>query len=139
MKKPIVLIVDDFEDSRDMYGYVLSEAGFQVESAGDGREGLDKAARSCPDIILMDLSLPDIDGWDVIRQLKDQEATRQIPVVILTAYDLPATPMAGCDGVLIKPCRPDKMIAEVRRLLGPQRHPQPLQSAGDVAARSQKA
>jgi len=139
MKKPLVLIVDDFEDSRDMYGYVLSEAGFQVESAADGHEGLDKAVRSRPDIILMDLSLPDLDGWEVIRLLKDQESTRHIPVVILTAYDLPTTPLAGCDGVLIKPCRPDKLIAEVRRLLVSKGHPGSHPRGEKASARSQKA
>jgi two-component system, cell cycle response regulator DivK len=139
MKKPHILIVDDFEDSREMYGVVLSEEGFQVDSAADGREGLDKAARLSPDVILMDLSLPDIDGWEAIRRLKQGEQTKHIPVVLLTAYDLPPTPVAGCDGVLIKPCRPDKMVAEIRRLLGPASRPGASKSVSDAAARSPKA
>ena len=140
MKNPHILIVDDFEDSREMYGCLLSEHGFLVACAADGQEGLDKAAQIRPDVILMDLSLPDMDGWEVIRRLKDGEKTKHIPVVLLTAYDLPPTPMAGCAGVLIKPCRPDKMIAEIRRLLGPEwHHPESVSTSRDVAARSQPA
>jgi CheY-like chemotaxis protein len=140
MKNPHILIVDDFADSREMYGYLLSEQGFQVASAADGQEGLDKAAQIRPDVILMDLSLPDMDGWEVIRRLKDAEKTKHIPVILLTAYDLPPTPMAGCAGVLIKPCRPDKMIAEIRRLLGPEwPHADSAATPRDAAARSQRA
>ena len=136
MSDPHILIVDDYADSREMYGYVLSEQGFQVASAADGQEGFDKAVQLRPDVIIMDLSLPDMDGWEVIRRLKKVENTKDIPVVLLTAYDLPPTPLEGCDGVLIKPCRPDKMIAEIRRLLGTGgRHG----SSRETIARSQNA
>jgi len=139
MTAPRILIVDDFEDSREMYSYLLSEQGFQVDLAADGREGLDKALRLGPDVILMDLSLPDIDGWEVTRRLKDAKETSHIPVVILTAYDLPPKPLAGCDGVLIKPCRPDKMITEIRRLLGSKSRPESPPISPNGAARMHKA
>jgi CheY-like chemotaxis protein len=139
MTGPRILIVDDFEDSREMYRYVLTEQGFQVDSAADGREGLDKALNFTPDVILMDLSLPDIDGWEVTRRLKHAKETSHIPVVILTAYDLPPKPLAGCDGVLIKPCRPDKMIAEIQRLLGPKCRSESSSNTPDPAVRTHKA
>ena len=139
MNKPHILIVDDFEDSREMYGYLLTEEGFRVDSAADGQQGLDKAVQLRPDLIIMDLSLPDIDGWEVIRRLKEGGETMHIPVVLLTAYDLPPTPPDGCDGVLIKPCRPDRMIAEIERLLGPAAQHASAAKSSDSAARSQKA
>lgn len=122
-QKAHILIVDDFEDNREMYAYFLSEHGFVVTQAADGQDALDKAARLHPDLILMDLSLPGIDGWEAARRLKAGENTKATPIVILTAYDLPGGGPLECEGVLTKPCLPDRMIAEVTQVLDRHRRP----------------
>ncbi len=116
-RKEHIFIVDDFDDNREMYAYFLSEHGFVVTQAADGQEALEKAVRLQPDLIIMDLSLPGMDGWEAARQLKAGEKTRHIPIVILTAYDLGNVGPAGCDGILTKPCLPDQMIAEITQVL----------------------
>jgi two-component system, cell cycle response regulator DivK len=115
--KPLVLIVDDFKDDREMYSYYLSRSGFRVSSASDGQEGLDKAFQLLPDVILMDLWLPHIGGWEAIRQLKASEKTKHIPIVVLTARAFVSATAVGSDGCLIKPCQPDDLLVEVVRVL----------------------
>jgi CheY-like chemotaxis protein len=92
-----------------------------VATAVDGLEALDKAFALLPDVILMDLSLPGIDGWEATRRLKQDARTREIPVVALTAHALPSAheraKEAGCDSVVTKPCLPKDLEAEVRRQL----------------------
>src|SRR3982750_4753047 len=78
---PLILIVEDFDDAREMYRDYLEFSGFRVETARDGREGIDKARAINPDLILMDLSLPGIDGWEATRMLKADPATRHLLVV----------------------------------------------------------
>lgn len=114
-----ILIVDDFKDNRDLYAHYLSRQGFRVSVASDGQEALDSARDLQPDLIVMDLSLPVLSGWEAVRRLKAGEATKHIPIVILTAYDLGsnAAAAAGCDGFLVKPCLPDKMVSEITRIL----------------------
>lgn len=112
-----VLIVDDFKDDRDMYGHFLTQKGFRVTLACDGQEALDKAFELRPNLILMDLWLPIIGGWEATRRLKADERTRDIPIVVLTARAFVVAAALGCDGCLIKPCRPDEMLAEVNRIL----------------------
>jgi two-component system, cell cycle response regulator DivK len=116
-RKGHVFIVDDFKDNRDMYAYFLSESGFQVTQASDGEEALERAAELQPDLIVMDLSLPGMDGWEAARLLRDGERTKHIPVLILTAYDLAGAVPEGCEGLLTKPCLPDRMISEITRVL----------------------
>lgn len=125
-KKPVdaqettrsILIVDDFKDDREMYAYFLSTRGFRVILASDGEEGMAKALKSRPDLILMDLWLPGIGGWEAIRRLKADERTKHIPIVVLTARIFVSAKAVGSDGCLIKPCRPDEMVAEITRVLG---------------------
>lgn len=124
VEKPHIFLVDDFEDNREMYAYFLSDSGFRVSLASDGQEALDRAAELQPDLIIMDLSLPILDGWQATRRLKMDQKTRHIPIVILTAYELGSATPIGCDSLLIKPCLPDHMIAEVKRVLG--RHGKPV-------------
>jgi len=112
-----IFIVDDFKDNREMYAYFLSEQGFRVTEAKDGEEALAKAAQLQPDLIVMDLSLPGIDGLEATRQLKAGERTSHIPVVILTAYDIAGLAPMGCEAFLTKPCLPDQMISEIHRVL----------------------
>ncbi len=116
-KRDHIFIVDDFADNREMYAYFLSEKGFDVTQVNDGPEALEKAERLKPDLIIMDLSLPGMDGWEAARLLKSGEKTRHIPIVILTAYDVAGAGPVGCEAILTKPCLPDHMIAEISRVL----------------------
>ena len=119
--KPLVLVVDDYADAREMYSEYLEFSGFRVAEAKNGVEALDQALSLKPDIILMDLSLPTMDGWEATRRLKSDDRTRHIPVVALTGHALAGfsdgAKKAGCDGFVTKPCLPDALVAEVRRML----------------------
>ena len=101
-------------------GY-LRFCGFRVAEARNGNEALEQAFTLMPDLILMDLSLPGMDGWEATRQLKADERTRQIPVVALTGHALAGASegakKAGCDSFVTKPCLPDDLVVEVRRML----------------------
>ena len=118
---PLVLIVDDVDHGREICSEYLEFRGFRVATAADGQEALDKAFELLPDVILMDLSLPKIDGWEATRRLKHDERTRAIPIVALTAHALASAHEkameAGCDSVVTKPCLPRELEAEVRRQL----------------------
>ena len=121
MVRPRVLLVDDYPDAREMYGEYLEISGFDVIEAANGFEALQRAADDNPDIILMDLSLPLMDGWEATRRLKADVRTASIPVVGLTGQALAGTSegarAAGCDGFVIKPCLPDDLVREIRRVL----------------------
>jgi two-component system, cell cycle response regulator DivK len=117
-REQLILVVDDFEPNRELYAYVLSDEGFRVALASDGQEALDQTFNLLPDLIVMDLSLPLISGPDVARQLKADERTGHIPIIIITAYDLPnAAVELGCEAVLTKPCLPADMLAAINRAL----------------------
>jgi len=119
METKHILLVDDFKDNRELYEYFLSRKGFRVTLASDGQEALDKAFAFSPDVVVLDLSLPVLNGWEVTRRLKADERTKHIPIVVLSAYDYSsATAEIGCQGFLVKPCLPDTMIAEIGRVLG---------------------
>jgi two-component system, cell cycle response regulator DivK len=114
-----VLIVDDYQDCRDMYGTYLSLAGYRVLKAMDGLEALRLASTALPDVILMDLSLPGIDGYEVTRRLKSDLATRFIPIIALTAQTpvaLDSMRRAGFEASLTKPCLPEALATEVSRV-----------------------
>ena len=102
-----VLVVDDYADAREMYSEYLQFSGFDVCQAANGMEALQRAVDEQPDIILMDLSLPVMDGWEATRRLKADPATAAIPVVALTAHamegDEARAREAGCDGYVTKP------------------------------------
>lgn len=119
---PLILVVDDYEDAREMYAEYLRFCGFRVAEARNGNEALTQAFTLMPDLILMDLSLPGMDGWEATRQLKADERTRNIPVVALTGHALAGASegarRAGCDSFVTKPCLPDDLVVEVRRMLG---------------------
>lgn len=118
---PLVLVVDDYEDAREMYAEYFEFCGYRVAEACNGVEALEKTAELCPDVILMDLSLPVMDGWEATRRLKSDEHTRGIPVVALTGHALTGHSEgaldAGCDAFVTKPCLPDMLVREVRRVL----------------------
>ena len=118
---PLVLIVDDVDDGREICAEYLQYRGFRVATAADGLEALEKAFELIPDVILMDLSLPKLDGWEATRRLKQDERTRAIPVIALTAHAHASTHdralEAGCDSVVTKPVFPRDLEQEVRRQL----------------------
>jgi two-component system cell cycle response regulator DivK len=120
-KKPLVLVVDDFADNREMYSEYLTYSGYSVIEAKNGKEAIEAAQAQGPDIIIMDLSLPVMDGWEATRRLKADERTHDIPVVALTGHALAGHSQgareAGCDSFLAKPCLPDQLVAEIRRML----------------------
>lgn len=114
---PLILIVEDFEDAREMYREFLEFSGFRVITARDGREALAQARASLPDLTLMDLSLPGIDGWEATRLLKSDPATRHLLIVALSAHALATdgerARVAGCDGFIAKPCLPTDLVAQI--------------------------
>jgi CheY-like chemotaxis protein len=113
----LILLVEDFTDAREMYRDYLEFAGFRVETAADGREAIDKTRALQPDLVLMDLSLPGIDGWEATRQLKSDPATSAIPILALSAHALAAegerARQAGCDGFIAKPCLPPELVDQM--------------------------
>jgi two-component system cell cycle response regulator DivK len=116
-----VLIVDDAADARSLYGEYLEFCGFRVISAIDGLQGLSMAQLHMPDIILMDLAVPRINGWEAIRQLRSNPRTREIPVVAVSPHagsDEPARAReAGADVCLTKPCVPSQVARAISALL----------------------
>ena len=116
-----VLIVEDDEDSRYVYGIVLEDHGFSVATARSGDEGLRLARERRPQAILMDVSIPGVDGWTVTERLKSDPDTVRIPVIIITAHafpeDLARAKRVGCDGFLTKPCGPRRVLEGVCRLV----------------------
>lgn len=122
MTKPrTVLIVDDFEDNRAMYAEFLRYSGFEVIEASNGLEAIEKATASVPDVIVMDLSLPVLDGWEATRRLKNDDRTRHVPVIALTGHALEGHSQgareAGCDGFLAKPCLPETLLETIEKML----------------------
>ena len=120
-QKPRVLIVDDYPDAREMYSEYLQYSGFDVVEAQNGQEALQRAVDEQPDIILMDLSLPVMDGWEATRRLKADKRTASIPVVALTGHALAGisdgAKKAGCDAFVTKPCLPEDLVKEIRKVL----------------------
>ena len=117
-----VLLVEDNEMNRDMLSRRLIRRGFQVVFAIDGQQGVDLARSERPDIILMDMSLPVIDGWEATRRVKADDVTRRVPVIGLTAHamsgDREKAIEAGCDDYDTKPVELDRLIGKIERLLG---------------------
>lgn len=117
-----VLLVEDNEMNRDMLSRRLARKGYDVVIAIDGHDGLEAASRERPDIILMDMSLPGLDGWDATRRLKAEPDTCGIPVVALTAHamasDREKALEAGCDDYDTKPVELPRLLDKMERLLG---------------------
>lgn len=120
-KRERVLIIEDDEDSRFVYGAILADNGFAVSTATSGGEGLRMARDLRPSAILMDVSIPGMDGWSVTERLKSSPETLEIPIIIITAHAFPEdarrAEIVGCDGFLTKPCEPRRVLDEVCRLV----------------------
>jgi len=108
-----------------MYAAYLQFSGYRVAEAANGLEALEKTRELMPDIILMDLALPKMDGWEATRRLKADEKTRHIPIVALTGHALAGhaegARQAGCDAFVTKPCLPDALVTEIERMLSERR------------------
>jgi CheY-like chemotaxis protein len=117
-----ILLVEDNELNRDMLSRRLSRKGYDVETAVDGQEALDKAASGSPDIILLDMGLPVIDGWEAARRLKESGDTDSIPIIALTAFamseDRDKALAAGCNDFDTKPIELDRLLGKIETLLG---------------------
>ena len=124
-ERPVVLIAEDQQDLRQLYAEQLTLSGFDVIEAVNGAEAIDLTSSRLPDVILMDLSMPVVDGWEATKRLRADIRTRHIPVVALTAHDgsgeLQRATSAGCDWFVPKPCPPAALITEVRRILSATR------------------
>jgi two-component system, cell cycle response regulator DivK len=118
-----ILIVEDVELNRDLLVQLLEDA-YELVCAADGASGLALAAEVRPDLILMDLSLPVIDGWEATKRLKADPALRDVPVIALTAHamegDEARARESGCDDYLPKPIDEDRLFAKLKRWLGPK-------------------
>lgn len=117
-----VLLVEDNEMNRDMLSRRLIKRGYEVVIAIDGQEGVDKARTETPDIILLDMSLPVVDGWEAAKILKKEDSTKGIPVIALTAHamagDKQKTLEAGCDDYDTKPVEFKRLLGKMEALLG---------------------
>lgn len=120
-RKPVVLVTEDVTDARDLFKVFLEFEGFDVVTAANGQEAIDRAQELQPDAIVMDLSMPVMDGFTAAEQLKSDSRTRDIPVVALSGHVLPShtdrARDAGCDTILPKPCLLTDVAAKIRTML----------------------
>jgi CheY-like chemotaxis protein len=118
---PLVLVVDDAPDARVLYGEYLEYLGFRVGTASNGREAIELARTEWPAIIIMDLAMPEIDGWEAISRLKNDPLTAEIPIVALSAFafgeELQRARLAGADLCVAKPCLPSQLARVIRAML----------------------
>jgi CheY-like chemotaxis protein len=118
---PKILLVEDNEMNRDMLSRRLTRRGFEVVIAEDGQTGVDLAEAESPDLILMDMSLPVVDGWEATRRIKASEQTKNIPIIALTAHamagDREKTLAAGCDEYDTKPIELPRLLEKINAML----------------------
>jgi two-component system cell cycle response regulator DivK len=116
-----ILVVEDTEDNRLIIGDLLANAGYEMIAAVDGLAGVAAAEREQPDLILMDIQLPGIDGYEATRRIRAIPALAKVPIIAVTSYALSGdeakTREAGCDGYVAKPFSPRQLLAKVRELL----------------------
>ena len=120
-RTPLVLVVDDFDDNRQLYVGTIAEAGYAVDEATNGQEALDKIGRKRPAEIIMDLSMPVIDGWEATRRIKADPRTADIVIIAVTGhatnYGLQQAREAGVEAVLTKPCLPEDLLRTLGALV----------------------
>lgn len=116
-----LVIVDDDPGSRDGYRMYLANAGFIVHTLAGGADAVDFVRSAAPDLVVLDLGLPDLDGWEVARRLKYDEQTRRIPIIAFSGrsmqHEQASALRAGCDIYLAKPCPPERLLTTIRKLL----------------------
>ena len=124
MNKGRILIVEDNMDNYELVRFILERAGYDVFLAVNGRDGVAAARLQKPDLILMDLGMPEMDGWNAARKLKADETTSSIPIYALTAHTLPSERRraleAGCDGYVSKPIHMDGFLSTIQGAFGKQ-------------------
>jgi len=120
---PKILLVEDNEMNRDMLSRRLQRKGFEVEMAVDGRQGVDMALANQYDLILMDMSLPELDGWEATRRVREGHGDKRVPIIALTAHamsgDREKAMAAGCDDYDTKPVELDRLLGKINALLKP--------------------
>jgi two-component system cell cycle response regulator DivK len=116
-----ILVIEDTEDNRLILGDLLSSVGYELIEAVDGLEGVATAEREQPDLILMDIQLPGIDGYEATRRIRKIPALAKVPIIAVTSYALSGdeakTRAAGCDGYVAKPYSPRQLLAKIREYL----------------------
>jgi CheY-like chemotaxis protein len=119
VRSPRVLVIDDGAEALELYGAFLEYHGFEVDVAADGVSGLAKARATCPDAIVLDYSMPRMDGEQVLSRLREDESTRRIPVLMLTAIPelVNQRTRAECKALLEKPCEPDRLASALHALV----------------------
>jgi two-component system cell cycle response regulator DivK len=122
MAKTRILVMEDDDDTQGMVRFLLEYKGYEVLVAKDGKHGLEIAHHDKPDLILLDLAMPEMDGWSVAHKLKGDPETKAIPVIAVTAYTMSSDRRmalnAGCDGFVGKPMNVPEFIAEIEKFLG---------------------
>ncbi len=122
MSPRTVLVADDESDNRAIMSAVLAASGYRVLEARDGAEAVDAAVRETPDLILLDMAMPVLSGWEAARRLKSMDRTRAIPILAFTAFALAGDELrareAGCDGYVSKPCVPADVVRIIREKVG---------------------
>ncbi len=117
----LVMVVEDDPNCREMYAHYLGASGLRVLEAANGLQAIEKAVSLLPDVIVLDMELPALDGWAVMERVKNDDATRHIRILIITGHaqagDVKRARDAGCTSMLIKPCLPHALLDEVRRVL----------------------
>ena len=139
---PRILIVEDNEENRDSLSRRLQRRGFEVIAANDGKDGITKAQSEKPDLILMDMNMPELDGWEATRRLKAAPETAGTPVIALTAYalsgDRERALEAGCADYHAKPVEFAKLLAQIEGILQSKSAAGPPEGASGQAGTSQK-
>jgi two-component system cell cycle response regulator DivK len=117
----LILVIEDTEDNRRILRDLLTDAGFELIEAADGERGVEMAAEHRPDLILMDIQLPVIDGYEATRRIKANPDLQHIPIIAVTSYALSGDEAkavaAGCDGYVAKPFSPRQILAKIRQLV----------------------
>jgi len=130
----LVLLVEDTPDTLDAFAHFLRGAGFRVETATNGREAVEKTQSSRPDVVVMDLALPELDGWEATHRIKSDPITRHTPVIAFTGHAFQQSKesarQAGCDAFLTKPLDPAALVSEILRVVELARQTRALARAG---------
>jgi CheY-like chemotaxis protein len=136
-----ILLVDDYPDALEIWGLYLRAQGYEVETAEDGLAAVDRAHKYAPDIIVLDLELPGITGFEAAVRLRSSAETRDIPLIAATGYShvkqLNQARASGFDSIVVKPCEPAALVAEIERLLADVRTPAERVSMSSVEQRCQ--
>jgi CheY-like chemotaxis protein len=133
---PHILVIEDYRDNRDVAELILRDAGYTVSSAGDGLSGIALAVQRQPDLILMDLALPVLNGWEATRRLKAHPVTQHIPVVAFTAHvaqdAIARAYAAGCIASVAKPFEIEGLLRQLAAILAQQRRSDRQRAAGQA-------